>query len=118
MYVCVCRAVTEQQIHDAARGGATTLTDLRRQLGVSSECGQCAADARKCLAVAIENLRRAAKERGDNASASHLHGVDIAQTPGNHAADGRHYRKLSGRFRRNLGAYRRRADRRATFGHR
>ncbi|MBS1229597.1 MAG: BFD-like (2Fe-2S)-binding region [Proteobacteria bacterium] len=54
MYVCVCMAVTERQIHEAARAGATTLKDLRRELGVSSECGQCAAQARKCLAAATE----------------------------------------------------------------
>lgn len=52
MYVCVCRAVTERQIRDAAHAGARTLKDLRRILGVASECGQCAAAARQCLAEA------------------------------------------------------------------
>ncbi|MCM8612955.1 (2Fe-2S)-binding protein [Accumulibacter sp.] len=49
MYVCVCMAVTEQQIHEAARRGARTLHDLRRDLGVASECGSCATFARECL---------------------------------------------------------------------
>ncbi len=49
MYVCVCQAVTERQIHEAARDGARTLKDLRRDLGVTSECGRCASCARDCL---------------------------------------------------------------------
>ncbi|HEY3328343.1 MAG TPA: (2Fe-2S)-binding protein [Novimethylophilus sp.] len=49
MYVCVCLAVTERQIHQAARDGAKTLKDLRRDLGVTAECGRCATCARQCL---------------------------------------------------------------------
>ena len=49
MYVCVCMAVTERQIHVAARNGAKTLKDLRQDLGVSSQCGQCASCAKQCL---------------------------------------------------------------------
>ena len=91
MYVCVCKAVTERQIRDAVRDGATALKDVRRKLGVSSECGQCAIDARACLAAAVESQRR-----GSSASAPHFHGVDIAQTPGNHAADGLEFVDNSG----------------------
>ncbi|WP_301101666.1 (2Fe-2S)-binding protein [Propionivibrio sp.] len=58
MYICVCMAVTEHQIHEAARGGARTLNDLRRALGVSSECGQCAAYARQCLKKANEGTNQ------------------------------------------------------------
>ncbi len=49
MYVCVCQAVTERQIHQAVRDGARTLKDLRRDLGVTSECGRCAGCARQCM---------------------------------------------------------------------
>ena len=49
MYVCVCRAVTDSQIRDAAQSGVNTLKELRRELGVCSECGQCAASALECL---------------------------------------------------------------------
>lgn len=49
MYVCVCKAVTERQIHEAAAGGARTLRDLRRDLGVTRDCGRCATCARDCL---------------------------------------------------------------------
>lgn len=49
MYVCVCNAVTDTQIREAASNGARTLGDLRRELGVASECGRCASCARDCL---------------------------------------------------------------------
>ena len=49
MYVCVCQAVTERQIHEAARAGARTVKDLRRELGVTTDCGRCASCARDCL---------------------------------------------------------------------
>ena len=49
MYVCVCKAVTERQVRQAVNNGAQSLKDLRRELGVTSDCGQCAACARQCL---------------------------------------------------------------------
>lgn len=49
MYVCVCSAVTERQIHQAVRAGAQTLQDLRQDLGVAADCGRCASCARQCL---------------------------------------------------------------------
>lgn len=52
MYVCVCQAVTDLDIHQAARNGAKTLSDLRRDLLVSVDCGRCASCARKCLKAA------------------------------------------------------------------
>lgn len=66
MYVCVCQAVTERQIRQAAEAGACTLQDLRRDLGVSRDCGRCASCARQCLREALpgvpasEPLRQAA----------------------------------------------------------
>ena len=49
MYVCVCLAVTDRQIREAARNGARTLKDLRRDLGVTRDCGRCASCAHECL---------------------------------------------------------------------
>jgi bacterioferritin-associated ferredoxin len=53
MYVCVCNAVTERQIHHAAKQGARTLRDLRQSLGVTAECGRCARCAHDCLRSAV-----------------------------------------------------------------
>ncbi|RIX45023.1 MAG: (2Fe-2S)-binding protein [Rhodocyclales bacterium GT-UBC] len=49
MYVCVCQAVTDRQIREAAASGARTLRDLRRDLGVTKDCGRCASCAHECL---------------------------------------------------------------------
>lgn len=56
MFVCVCSAVTDQQIREAAEGGARTLKDLRRDLGVARDCGHCVRCARQCLHDAKECL--------------------------------------------------------------
>ncbi len=61
MYVCVCMAVTERQIREAASQGARTLKDLRHSLGVASDCGQCASSARQCLREAVADLHKTDK---------------------------------------------------------
>jgi bacterioferritin-associated ferredoxin len=59
MYVCVCYAVTDGQIREAALGGARTLQDLRRELGVTRDCGRCASCARECLREACNGTKPA-----------------------------------------------------------
>jgi bacterioferritin-associated ferredoxin len=56
MYVCVCQAVTDREIHQAAKNGAKTLRDLRRDLQVSVKCGRCAGCARQCLKAANDGF--------------------------------------------------------------
>ncbi|MDD4913721.1 MAG: (2Fe-2S)-binding protein [Methylococcales bacterium] len=56
MYVCLCQAVTDRDIQQAAKNGATSLKDLRRQLGVTVDCGRCARFASKCLKTANESF--------------------------------------------------------------
>jgi len=52
MYVCICKSVTDRDIREAALRGACTLKDLRRELGVASDCGKCASCAREVLCEA------------------------------------------------------------------
>lgn len=56
MYVCLCQAVTDRDIHQAVKDGARTLRDLRRDLKVSVDCGLCASCARECLKAANEDF--------------------------------------------------------------
>ncbi len=58
MYVCVCNAVTEKQIRQAARSGVKDLFGLQSELGVAVNCGSCKETASEILA---EN--RASKQR-------------------------------------------------------
>lgn len=55
MYVCICRAVTEQEIRDAIELGAHTVHALRRHLGVSAECGKCAQEVCRILKSHLGN---------------------------------------------------------------
>ncbi len=41
MYVCICNAITDKQIHQAAESGVTSLWELQKELGVASNCGKC-----------------------------------------------------------------------------
>lgn len=49
MYVCICNAVTDKQIKEAAEGGATSMKHLREQLNVGTCCGRCATCAKQIL---------------------------------------------------------------------
>lgn len=48
MYVCICNAVTDSQIIEAAQNG-DTLKQITRKLGVGNCCGQCIPTAREVL---------------------------------------------------------------------
>ncbi|HVQ61778.1 MAG TPA: (2Fe-2S)-binding protein [Burkholderiales bacterium] len=49
MYVCICKGITDRDIRAAAASGARSLKDLRRELGVASDCGKCASCAQEVL---------------------------------------------------------------------
>lgn len=49
MYVCLCKGITDTQIREAASQGATSLSHVRRQLGLATCCGKCAATTKEIL---------------------------------------------------------------------
>jgi bacterioferritin-associated ferredoxin len=49
MYVCLCNAVTERTIREAAESGVETLAELSRRTGCSAACGTCADLAQRIL---------------------------------------------------------------------
>jgi len=49
MYICICEGVTERQIKKAIVEGASSVRDLRKELGVASQCGQCGRCAKNLL---------------------------------------------------------------------
>ena len=54
MIVCVCKAVSERHIRTAVKGGATSLRDLTRDLGVGTCCGKCLPEAKSTLAASLK----------------------------------------------------------------
>jgi len=53
MYVCICNAVTEHEVRECARKGATCVEDLTLQLGIAAGCGRC----RECAAEVLEEAQ-------------------------------------------------------------
>jgi len=55
MYVCICRAITDNQIREEVRQGASTLREVGQRLGVASQCGKCGKHARSVIREAISS---------------------------------------------------------------
>jgi bacterioferritin-associated ferredoxin len=49
MYVCICHAITDRQIHRAVEQGARTLGEVQMQLPVGGCCGRCEDCAREVI---------------------------------------------------------------------
>lgn len=49
MYVCVCHAVTEQDIRDEMDNGAKSLKKIQKNLCVGTNCGRCLDNAKQCI---------------------------------------------------------------------
>ena len=50
MYVCICNPVSDTEVRRCLRSGASTLSDLKMQLGIASQCGMCASAAQAIIA--------------------------------------------------------------------
>lgn len=57
MYVCICNAVTDHAIREAARGGVRTFAELRHRTGCGDCCGSCEDLASDILSEARPSLR-------------------------------------------------------------
>jgi bacterioferritin-associated ferredoxin len=60
MYVCVCQAVSDQDIRRAVARGAHTFEDVQARTHCTTCCGCCETEARELVAAAIESDQRAA----------------------------------------------------------
>ena len=49
MYVCICNAITDEQIRQAAESGVKDLWGLQAELGVATNCGSCKETASRIL---------------------------------------------------------------------
>lgn len=59
MYVCICNAITERDIKEAARNGVCSMEALGDRLKVATCCGNCRDCARKVLGEALSEVTRA-----------------------------------------------------------
>ena len=49
MVVCICNAIREREVREAARDGATSACQAYRALGHQPKCGQCVPFAREII---------------------------------------------------------------------
>jgi len=57
MYICICNAVTDREIHACVRDGARSLRDVSDRLGVATCCGRCAHSAAQLIKHAHTEIR-------------------------------------------------------------
>jgi len=60
MIVCVCNNISEGRIRQAVNAGLSTMSELRKELGVATCCGKCHSCAKHVLR---ESLNDAAQTR-------------------------------------------------------
>jgi bacterioferritin-associated ferredoxin len=60
MYVCVCKAVSDQDIRHAVARGARTFEDVQACTGCTTCCGCCEGEARELVETSLESESRAA----------------------------------------------------------
>jgi len=58
MIVCVCNNVSDRKIRMAVDAGATTMIELRRDLGVGTCCGKCHSCAKQVLRESLDAAAR------------------------------------------------------------
>ncbi|HET7561942.1 MAG TPA: (2Fe-2S)-binding protein [Rhodanobacteraceae bacterium] len=60
MYVCICKAVSDQDIRRTVAKGACTFETLQAHTGCSTCCGCCEHEVRELLADELESAQIAA----------------------------------------------------------
>jgi bacterioferritin-associated ferredoxin len=54
MIVCICKGVSDRHIRAAVKGGAASLRDLTRDLGLGTCCGKCVPHAKAALSASLD----------------------------------------------------------------
>lgn len=58
MYVCICKGVTDKDIHRAVKQGVSSMEQLSDLTSVSRDCGCCETYASQVLQEAVSNCSR------------------------------------------------------------
>ena len=60
MYICVCNQITDSDIKQAiCKGQAQNLADVRKKLGVATDCGACQLEATRVIEETLANNKHA-----------------------------------------------------------
>jgi bacterioferritin-associated ferredoxin len=63
MIVCICNNISDREIRQAIDLGITSMDELRRDLGLSTCCGQCAGVAEEILHEHLGQLNETVLKR-------------------------------------------------------
>jgi len=64
MYVCVCNAVRDRDLREAAASGCRSFKELQARTKVATCCGRCAPMAREILNEALDRQQPGLDPRG------------------------------------------------------
>ena len=53
MYVCICKAISDQDIREAVANGADNLASIQAHLGAATNCGTCIEHAQEVIDEAL-----------------------------------------------------------------
>ena len=53
MYVCICKAITDQDIRQAVASGVEDLASIQTHLGAATNCGACTEHAQEVIDEAL-----------------------------------------------------------------
>lgn len=57
MYVCLCKGVTDRHIREQVEARGGSFREVRRELGLGSQCGACTKAAKQVYRQANEELK-------------------------------------------------------------
>jgi|19_taG_2_1085344.scaffolds.fasta_scaffold178806_1 bacterioferritin-associated ferredoxin len=56
MYVCICQQVTDHDIREYCESNNASLSQMRKDLGLGSDCGRCAKLARQIMHETMDQM--------------------------------------------------------------
>ena len=56
MYVCICQQITDTQIREFCQGRSVSMSEVRAELGLASDCGRCGKFAKQIMAEVAQQV--------------------------------------------------------------
>jgi bacterioferritin-associated ferredoxin len=63
MYICICNAITDNEIRQAVYKGSNCLNSLQKCLPVGTECGTCCCLAKQVIEETLEEIKTSSQNQ-------------------------------------------------------
>lgn len=77
MYICLCKAVTDNDIEAAVFNGAHSLAEVQKELEVSTGCGRCISAAKLVVDQCLNKLENN-QSNYEGLRVANLNPIDVA----------------------------------------